>query len=200
MIEIKFNEPLNPQWSIDVMIFKPTDDVEDIKAKIKPTEDPIKEISPKNGDASWTHTSKKHFYTKHYALLFEPREYRDCVFEVGYYVQMAGLGKDVKGENAVRFIGKDSGPYVKALNRDMPMDIDNGGSISYNGASLCLDTFWRSAKRFNAVNTQWAASQAAPIRRATSRINSSLDTVELILVVDLLHMPKLRVHQPAMVQ
>jgi len=161
-----FNEPLKPEWPMNVMVFKPTDNVEDIKAKIKPTQDPIIKISPPLNGVEWTHTSKNHFDTKHYALLFEPGEYKDCKFEVGYYVQVAGLGKDAEGGDAVRFTGQESGPYVDALNKQFEGDTHEGGSIHYDGSGLCLDTFWRSAENFSAENTKWAVSQAAPIRRA----------------------------------
>jgi len=167
----KFTEPLTPEWPMNVMVFKPTDKVEEIKAKIEPTQDPIIEISPPYGGAERTHTSDNHFNTKHYALLFEPGEYKDCNFEVGYYVQMAGLGKDAEGGNAVRFTGRESGPYVHALNKDLKYDADKGGSIAQAGWGLCLDTFWRSAENFSAENIKWAVSQAAPIRRVYVKEN-----------------------------
>eukprot|EP00553_Chaetoceros_curvisetus_P008473 CAMPEP_0204614074 /NCGR_PEP_ID=MMETSP0717-20131115/1892_1 /ASSEMBLY_ACC=CAM_ASM_000666 /TAXON_ID=230516 /ORGANISM="Chaetoceros curvisetus" /LENGTH=642 /DNA_ID=CAMNT_0051626665 /DNA_START=45 /DNA_END=1974 /DNA_ORIENTATION=+ len=144
------------------MVFKPSDDVNEIKKSIEPTQDPITKFEL-YGETKETHNSEHHFDTKHYALLFEPGEYKDCDFEVGYYVQMAGLGKDAKGKNAVRFTGAKSGPYVEALNKDMP--VTEGGSIAQPGSGLCLDTFWRSAENYSAENTQWAVSQAAPLRR-----------------------------------
>mmetsp|Transcript_23336 Transcript_23336/g.34447 ORF Transcript_23336/g.34447 Transcript_23336/m.34447 type:complete len:680 (+) Transcript_23336:89-2128(+) len=159
MVTAKSNEPLKPEWPINVMVFKPTDDAEDIKARIKPTEDPLQEYEL-NGEKKLTHNTEHHFDTKHYALLFEPGEYKDCSFEVGYYVQMAGLGKDAEGSNAARFTGAKSGPYVEALNKHM-----SGGSNQAVGTGLCLDTFWRSAENFSSENTQWAVSQAAPLRR-----------------------------------
>ena len=110
-----------------------------------------------------TYTSGNHFSTKHYALLFEPGEYKDCDFEVGYYVGMAGLGKTATGEGAVKFTGEISGPFVDALNKQLAF-ID-GGTIAYWNSGLCLDTFWRSAENFSAENVRWAVSQAAPIRR-----------------------------------
>ena len=110
-------EPTNPEWPMNVMVFRPEDDVNDIKAKIKPTEDVLKEYDvmegtypniKKTGWTDWTYSSKeKHFTTQHYALLFAPGEYKNCNFEVGYYVQMAGLGKS---PNEVRFTGSNSGP------------------------------------------------------------------------------------------
>jgi len=160
MTSAKTTEPLQPNWPMNVMVFKPTDAVEDIKKRIKPTEDPMQEFEV-NGETRTTHNTKHHFDTKHYALLFEPGEYKDCQFEVGYYVQMAGLGKDAEGTNAVRFTGQKSGPYVEALNKHR-----EGSTNQWKGCGLCLDSFWRSAENFSSENTQWAVSQAAPIRRA----------------------------------
>jgi len=156
------DEPKQPEWPINVMVFKPGDDVADIKRKIQPTEDPITHYKF-DGKEEWCHNSENHFSTKRFALLFAPGEYKDCQFEVGYYVQIAGLGKVAKGEGAVVFSGDKSGPFVPALNKDMPKT--EGGSISDPNAGLCLDTFWRMAENFTADNTQWAVSQAAPLRR-----------------------------------
>lgn len=146
-------EPLKPEWPMNVLVFKPTDDVNEIKTKIEKTSDPF--------DAEKDcYVSDNHFSNKHYALLFAPGEYKDCKFEVGYYVGMAGLGKNA---TSVKFTGEQSGPFVPALNKDMP--VTPGGSIPYPRAGLCLDTFWRSAENYSAVNTMWAVSQAAPLRR-----------------------------------
>ena len=156
------DEPKQPQWPINVFVFKPGDDVAAIKKKIQPTEDPITQYEI-NGETKMCHNSDHHFSTKRFALLFAPGEYKDCQFEVGYYVQMAGLGKAAKGKGAVVFTGDKSGPFVPALNKNMP--VTEGGSIPYPTAGLCLDTFWRMAENFTAENTQWAVSQAAPLRR-----------------------------------
>jgi len=156
------NEPKQPDWPINVFVFKPEDDVQKIKDTIKPTEDPITHYEF-NGQKMQTHNSDHHFSTKRYALLFAPGEYKDCKFEVGYYVQMAGLGKTVTGEGAVKFTGEESGPFVPALNKDMP--VTKGGSIAQDNSGLCLDTFWRMAENFSSEKTQWAVSQAAPLRR-----------------------------------
>ena len=157
------NEPVCPEWPVNVMVFNPTDDVDDIKNRIKPTEDPFENVEVEGKGYVESRTSKNHFSTKHYALLFAPGEYKDCKFEVGYYVGMAGLGKVAKGEGSVKFTGGESGPFVPALNKYMP--VTTGGSIAREGVGLCLDTFWRSAENFSAENTQWAVSQAAPLRR-----------------------------------
>jgi hypothetical protein len=155
-------EPTIPEWPMNVMVFKPDDDIADIKKKIAVTEDPTETYKDAKGNWAITYNSAHHFSTKHYALLFTPGEYNDCNFEVGYYVQMLGLGKTVKGEGAVRFTGVNSGPFVPALNKYMPWT--DGGSINYPGSGLCLDTFWRSAENFSAENIMWAVSQAAPLR------------------------------------
>ena len=171
-----FDEPKQPDWPINVMVFHPGDEahIEDIKTAIKPTEDPIKEFEL-NGETKTTHTTEHHFSTKRYALLFAPGEYKNCSFEVGYYVQMAGLGKTATGEDAVRFTadeGEASGPYVPALNKDLPCE--EGGTINYPGSGLCLDTFWRMAENFSSESTMWAVSQAAPLRRVHVRKNLDL--------------------------
>ena len=160
------DEPKQPDWPINVMVFKPGDHVEEIKRKIQPTEDPITHYEL-SGEKKWCHNSDHHFSTKRFALLFAPGEYKDCKFEVGYYVQIAGLGKCAMGEGSVVFTGEESGPFVPALNKDMP--VTEGGSIPYPNAGLCLDTFWRMAENFSAENTQWAVSQAAPLRRVNVR-------------------------------
>jgi hypothetical protein len=171
------DEPTNPEWPMNVMVFHPTDNVKDIKEKIDPTEDvkiqydllkrtpadPNANLPLLDGDGKqvtgMTYTTANHYSTKHYALLFAPGEYKDCKFEVGYYVQMAGLGKS---PTDVKFTGDQSGPFVEALNKDMK--VTEGGSIPQNNAGLCLDTFWRSAENFASENCQWAVSQAAPLR------------------------------------
>lgn len=162
-------EPTNPEWPINVMIFRPGDSVDEIKERIKPTEDELIEFNlyegkfPENKPTektAWTYSSKKkHFTTQHYALLFAPGVYNDCSFEIGYYVQMAGLGKS---PSDVQFTGAKSGPFVDALNKNLP--VKEGGTIAGNNIGLCLDTFWRAAENFRAVNTRWAVSQAAPLR------------------------------------
>lgn len=166
-----YNEPNKPDWPSNVLVFNPDDDPKDIMKKIQPTEDVKKKYTlltgtdndafanietDKEGD---TYTSANHYSTKHYALLFAPGEYKKCKFEIGYYVQMAGLGKS---PYEVKFIGEDSGPFVEALNKDLKYT--ENGTIAYNNSGLCLDTFWRSAENFTADKCQWAVSQAAPLR------------------------------------
>ncbi len=45
-----------------------------------------------NGVVSKTYSSKNHFSRNYWALFFKPGTYKDCGFEVGNYVQVAGLG------------------------------------------------------------------------------------------------------------
>ena len=184
-------EPTKPEWPMNVMIFEPSDDplkIQVIKDSIKMTEDPQKEVDQvwfakmdaqgnaipepdgsfemkKTGNTIMTHTSANHFTTKHFALMFAPGTYKDCDFEIGYYVQMLGLGKTAKynDKDAVTFSGLKSGPYVTALNKDLPYT--KSGTIAQPNSGLCLDTFWRSVENFSTENLQWAVSQAAPVRR-----------------------------------
>lgn len=171
------DEPKQPDWPINVMVFHPGDEahIDNITTMIKPTEDPTKEFVGSDGTTQTTHTTEHHFSTKRYALLFAPGEYKNCSFEVGYYVQMAGLGRTATGEEAVRFTaddGKESGPYVPALNKDFPKT--DGGTIAWPGSGLCLDTFWRMAENFSSESLIWAVSQAAPLRRVHIRKNLEL--------------------------
>jgi hypothetical protein len=162
------DEPNPPTWPDNVLIFSPDDDVKEIKKKISITEDTqefyqVGEM-PKPEP---TYTSGNHFSSNHYALLFKPGEYKDCSFEVGYYVQVAGLGKSAQD---VKFTATDptyaSGPFVKALDK---------GPNSISGTALI--TFWRAAENFYTNSPMvWAVSQAAPLRRVY--INSNLQFVE----------------------
>lgn len=100
------------------------------------------------------------FGPERYSLLFKPGTYgttkSPLVFQVGYYTQVAGLGKE-------------------------PGDVVINGSVDvYNqcdatGNCLALDNFWRSLSNLtinvaggancHANTTFWAVSQAAPMRR-----------------------------------
>lgn len=149
------DEPSNPQWPINVFVFRPSDDVNDIKRKIEPTQD-RQTAYERDGQKLITYNEDNHFSTKHYALLFATGKYVNCDFEVGYYVQMAGLGRSPKDVKFVTNITDNhpeqkSGPFVEALCKN-----ENKGR--------CLNTFWRSAENFKAENCQWAVSQAAPLR------------------------------------
>ena len=99
------------------------------------------------------YTSDHHFSKRRLALLFAPGDYSGIDVEVGYYVQILGLGAQ---PDHVRFIDCDLGPHVPALNKHL----HGGGS---------LDTFWRSAENFSTFPKSgkmlWAVSRAAPLRR-----------------------------------
>ena len=82
---MSLDEPKQPEWQINVMVFKPEDDVAEIKKKIKPTEDPITHYGPDG--KKWTYNSDHHFSTKRFALLFAPGEYNDCQFEIGIEIE-----------------------------------------------------------------------------------------------------------------
>ncbi len=159
------SDELNPPtWPENVLIFSPedcikdTDGVNKISKHVKKTEDTVKTYEI-NGKTEQTYTSKKHFSSDHWAILFKPGTYKDCSFEVGYYVQVAGLG--VSAED-VKFISTDpakpkysSGPFVRALDKD---------SVARSGTALI--TFWRAAENFYTdCPMVWAVSQAAPLLR-----------------------------------
>jgi hypothetical protein len=109
-----FDEPTKPEWPLNVFVFYPHDNVDDIKNTIKQTEDNVTEYGNNR-----TYNANTHFSTKHFALLFAPGQYKNCDFEIGYYVQMVGLGR--KPED-VEFITENgygkSGPFVEALRKN----------------------------------------------------------------------------------
>jgi hypothetical protein len=136
------DEPNPPVWPESVKIFRDTDDKDYILQQLKATQDPW------NGQ---TFTCEKHFSSDRHALLFAPGVYRGIDVEIGYYVQLAGLGRSV---DDVKFVDCAHGPYVPALNKHL------------HKAGSSLDTFWRSAENFYLEgDMQWAVSQAAPLRR-----------------------------------
>jgi hypothetical protein len=142
------DEPNPPVWPESVKIFRATDDKDDMLKQLKETQDPWKEINHVQ-----TFTSDKHFSSDRHALLFAPGVYRGIDVEIGYYVQLAGLGRSA---DAVTFV--DCGPYVPAMNKHLPVQGQGPGSS--------LDTFWRSAENFCIEgHMKWAVSQAAPLRR-----------------------------------
>jgi hypothetical protein len=144
---LTMNEPNPPSWPDSVLILRDTEDAKTLKEKIEPTQDSWSEENA-------TFTCEHHFSDRRYAVLFAPGIYRNLDFEVGYYVQVAGLGvspDDVQFHN-----GK--GPYVPALNRH----------LHENNTGTCLDTFWRSGENFANHADEgmiWAVSQASPLRR-----------------------------------
>jgi len=97
------------------------------------------------------------FSERRFAFLFKPGSY-DVDVPVGYYTQVAGLGKS---PSDVVFTSA-KGVYSEEANLN-----------PYTGA---LDTFWRSAENFQTdadfnwwgsspMGMLWAVSQAAPLRR-----------------------------------
>lgn len=141
------DEPNPPTWPDSVKLFRPTDDKELVKTILKGTED------------SWNeehgcYTSDHHFSKRRLALLFAPGDYSGINVEVGYYVQILGLGTQ---PDQVRFLDCDLGPHVPALNKHLPKHVGS------------LDTFWRSAENFSTLprtrKMLWAVSQASPLRR-----------------------------------
>jgi hypothetical protein len=142
------DEPNPPVWPDSVLILRDTEDADVLKSKIEKTQDSWNEQYA-------TFTCDHHFSNRRHAILFAPGIYQNLDLEVGYYVQVAGLGvspDDVQFHN-----GK--GPYVPALNKHVH-------KINRTGTSL--DTFWRSGENF-ANHAQpgmmWAVSQASPLRR-----------------------------------
>ena len=140
------NEPNPPTWPESVIIVHGHKD-EAAKAKLNQTQDAwLEEHS--------TFTCDYHFSNRRWAVLFAPDVYHDVEFEVGYYVQVAGLGtspEDVQFHTA-------KGPYVPSLNRH----------LHKGGSGTCLDTFWRSGENFAnhaEDGMTWAVSQASPLRR-----------------------------------
>jgi hypothetical protein len=117
--------------------------MESVLAALKATEDGWNEEFQ-----CWT--SEHHFSSRRHALLFAPGKYTNLTWQVGYYVQVAGLGTSPDG---VEF--RDCGPHVPAVNHHI------------HESGTCLDTFWRSGENFyvNGTNMTWAVSQAAPLRR-----------------------------------
>ena len=141
------NEPNPPIWPDSVKLIRPTDDKEAVQAILKETEDAWNESHA-------CYTCDHHFSKRRLALLFAPGVYKNIDVEIGYYVQILGLGTH---PDQVQFRDCEKGPYVPALNKHLS---DHGSS---------LDTFWRSAENFSTFPTSqkmlWAVSQAAPLRR-----------------------------------
>jgi hypothetical protein len=139
-------EPNPPIWPSSVKIIHETLGMEAIKDMLQETQDSWNETGQ-------TFTCDHHFSSRRWALLFAPGTYSGIDLEIGYYVQIAGLGTS---PDQVQFVDCDKGPHVPALNRHL------------HEHGTCLDTFWRSAENFASHATQgmkWAVSQAAPLRR-----------------------------------
>lgn len=139
-------EPNPPNWPESVILLRDNEDAETLKAKIAHTQDSWL-------DEGSTFTCDHHFSDRRYAVLFAPGVYHNVDLEVGYYVQVAGLG--VSPDEVQFRDGK--GPYVPSLNRHLH---------GKNNTGTCLDTFWRSGENFALHgDMKWAVSQASPLRR-----------------------------------
>jgi hypothetical protein len=137
-----------PDLGPNVIVFRPSMSTADIQATV---------------DAIATQQIPNQFGTQRYALLFAPGSYGSAAdpltFQVGYYTEVAGLGKS-------------------------PTDVTINGAIDVanqctttDGATSCdaLDNFWRSMSNLTINVTGqtgcqtgtefWAVSQAAPLRR-----------------------------------
>jgi len=111
------------------------------------------------------------FGTQRYALLFQPGTYGSAadplVFQVGYYTEVAGLGRD-PGQTTI--VGQ----------------IDTFNQCTNGDQTQCfaLENFWRSVSDLTidvaggsgcTANTEfWAVSQAAPMRRVSVNGNVTL--------------------------
>lgn len=158
-------QPNPPLWPDSVIILTPDMSPNEIADRVRRTQDPAQEwidssaAEDENGTTPKKrvgHNSDRHFTEERYALLFAPGMYRGIDLEVGYYVQLAGLGRSASD---VVFADCDRGPYVEALNKHRTV----GGR-----PGLSLDTFWRSAENYRTEARDgqlWAVSQAAPLRR-----------------------------------
>lgn len=151
----KADEPNPPSWPPSVKVFYPNMTASEIMKSCQETQDPVSTV---NNITS--HTSAHHFVNQRWALLFAPGTYRGVDVEIGYYVQLAGLGQ---AADDVRFVDCEKGPHVPSLNQNVPDLIPWGTG---------LDTFWRCAENFYSNTTtttgggmNWVVSQAAPLRR-----------------------------------
>jgi hypothetical protein len=205
------DEPNPPLWSTSVKIFRPTDDIEWMQKELYSTQDPqVYRTNDTNPTATTTVTALQqqpmdisslyftchaHFSRRRMALLFAPGQYHNLRFEIGYYVQILGLGRRVQDVQFVSVVHNNNnhsnigtkekpnfvGPYVPALNKLAHVrNNQNKEIMSSLSAGTSLDSFWRAAENFtiSAIGTTttttatspkadmlWAASQAAPLRR-----------------------------------
>lgn len=137
------DEPNPPIWPDSVTIVRETDDPDMVRKKL--------EVAAQDvwNEEHQTFTSDHHFSNRRHAVLFAPGSY-NYSFQVGYYTQVAGLGRSA---DDVKFVS-GTGPFVTALNQHLHAD------------GTCLDTFWRSAENFFVQGSMtWAVSQASPLRR-----------------------------------
>jgi hypothetical protein len=141
-----------PDFGPNVLIFDPSMSTDQIKKQV----DPIA-----------TQQISNQFGSQRYALLFAPGTYGSSVplnFQVGYYTQVAGLGRspgDVVVNGSIYARNQCDGNFCTALNN-----------------------FWRSLSNLTIdVNTPnfgcytgefWPVSQASPMRRVVVNGNSTL--------------------------
>jgi hypothetical protein len=189
------DEPNPPLWSKSVIIFRPTDDMNWIQQQLYTTQDPVycdsnlndnndadvdntTTTTTKNTNPSSLFTCDLHFSRRRIALLFAPGIYTNIQVEIGYYVQLLGLGysarevcfvyddNQAQNDDDRNGLPKFIGPFVPALNKHI---------ILSNGTpriGTSLDTFWRGAENFmitsnlyDKADMMWATSQASPLRR-----------------------------------
>jgi hypothetical protein len=145
---VRASQAGGPDLGPNVIVFRPSMSTADIQATV---------------DAIATQQVPNQFGTQRYALLFAPGSYGSAAdpltFHVGYYTEVAGLGKS-------------------------PTDVTINGAIDVanqcddsSGTPSCtaLDNFWRSMSNLTINVTGqtgcqtgtefWAVSQAAPLRR-----------------------------------
>lgn len=151
-----------PHWSgrpdlgANVIIFSPSMPQALIQSKV---------------DAIAAQQISNQFGTQRYSLFFQPGTYgseaHPLTFDVGYYTQVAGLGRE---------------PGDVVINGTV--NVHNQCSTNPDGSQNCiaLDNFWRSMSNLTinvggGVGCQvefWAVSQAAPMRRVNVIGNASL--------------------------
>jgi len=153
-------EPNPPSWPDTVKLITPAMSNDDIMDLIRPTQDPHRPWTdiddPTRHIRTAGHCSSRHFTDERHAILFAPGTYSNLDFEVGYYVQLAGLG--LRPDDVV-FANCNRGPYVEALDKH---------KVVGDRPGLSLDTFWRVAENYTTEARSgqlWAVSQAAPLRR-----------------------------------
>jgi len=135
-----------PTWPSTVQVFGPEDASSDIELVVN---------AAFTNNGGYDPEDNGQFSDERYAFLFKPGSYVVDV-PVGYYTQVAGLGKS---PSDVKF-SSGKGPYS-----------DEGSHTMKVGA---LNSFWRSAENFETsadfqwfgrAGMLWAVSQAAPLRR-----------------------------------
>lgn len=154
MVRSVSTEPNPPIWPASVILIHANMDTETIQDLTRHTQDTIDPngVNPEQPNET-IFTAGHHFSDKRYAILFAPGVYDGLDLEVGYYVQVVGLGatpQHVTFQNG-------RGPYCPALRKNEMI----GGR-----PGLSLDTFWRVAENYATTEDQlWAVSQASPLRR-----------------------------------